>query len=356
MKEKHKKGDRGHRSVAGETTPLHHDPSSQLPRRDFLNVGILGIAAASCVGVDPLTAAPGPTLRVLGGGPTAPLQEQDVPAVESGDPETWNEPWVWRPGDWPGQQLELNVVENQNPGIAVGLGNPGSVLFSYGVNTPGPTIRMKDNETLFVKLRNLLGRDFGDTYVGPYPNVPRGQAVPAAERPYWAGISTAAEAKAKALGNYRTDFCLGEHANGVHSIRVTNLHTHGLHVRPSRNPNGTHSDNVILRLLSQADYRRREREGGVASCQFMLDPEELYFLRDDEAAGEANYEFRLGDVQRDPNRDPGRDRGARQHPGRAALDGLDLDPPKPGPRRDADALSRLRGGLRAPLSYPAARG
>ena len=299
MKEKNEKSALRQSPAAGESTPLHHDPASQLPRRDFLHVGILGIAAASSVGVDPMIADPGPTPPAPGvGGPRPPLQQQDVPAVNSGDPETWNEPWVWRPGDWPGQQLELNVVENQNPGIGVGLGNPGSVLFSYGGNTPGPTIRMKDDETLFVKLRNLLGLDFGDTYVGPYPNVPGGQAVPAAERPYWAGILTAAEAKAKALGNYRHDFCLGEHANGVHSIRVTNLHTHGLHVRPSRNPNGTHSDNVILRLLSQADYRRREREGGVASCQFMLDPEELYFLRDDEAAGEANYEFRLGDVQR----------------------------------------------------------
>ena len=270
-----------------EATPLH-EASSQLPRREFLHVGLLGVAAASCGGtLDPPPPQPPPPRPPLPSDPSTSPQVQAVPAVKPGDPETWNEPWVWRPSDWPGQQLELNVVENQNPGIAVGLGNPGSVLFSYGGNTPGPTIRMKGDETLFIKLRNLLGLDSGDTFVGPYPNsAPRDS------------IMTAARAKAIAFGNERADFCLGEHANGVHSIRVTNLHTHGLHVRPNRNPNGTNSDNVILRLLSQADFRRREREGRGAPCEFLRDPEELYFLRDDEAVGEADYEFRLGDVQR----------------------------------------------------------
>ncbi|MCH6580707.1 MAG: hypothetical protein IH802_10170 [Nitrospinae bacterium] len=146
--------------------------------------------------------------------------------------------------------MHLNVVENQNPGPAVGFGNAGAILFSYGGDTPGPTIRMKGDETLFVKLRNLLGQDFGETFVGPFPHDAPSDSILAA-----------ATAKATALGNYREDFCLGEHTNGVHSIRVTNLHTHGLHVSPSRNPNGTHSDNVILRVLSQADFRRREQEG-----------------------------------------------------------------------------------------------
>ncbi len=264
------------------------EPRSSMGRRDFLQVGLLGVAAASCTGVGPVVGGDGgdgEPGRGGGGGGTA--LESDVPAIKAGDPETWNEPWVWRPSDWPGQQLDLNVVENQNPGIAVGLGNPGSVLFSYGGNTPGPTIRMKGDETLFVKLRNLLGQDFGQTFVGPFPHDAPSQS-----------ILDAAAAKARALGNYREDFCLGEHTNGVHSIRVTNLHTHGLHVSPSRNPDGTHSDNVILRVLSQADFRRREQIGAEESCRFLRNPEELYFVRDDEVAGEANYEFRLGNVQR----------------------------------------------------------
>jgi FtsP/CotA-like multicopper oxidase with cupredoxin domain len=265
------------------------EPPPRLARRDLLQVGMLGIAG-SLAGVRELAAAspaapPEPTPPETAA-PCRPTVAA-VPAIGAGEEETWNEPWVWRPGDWPGQQLQLNVVENQNPGVAVGLGNPGSVLFSYAGDTPGPTIRMRGDETLAVKLRNLLREDFGDTFVGPFPHEAPTQAVIAK-----------AKAKATALGNYREDFCLGEHTNGVHSVRVTNLHTHGLHVRPGRNPDGTHSDNVILRVLSQADFRRREREGAEQSCGFLRNPEELYFLRDDEVAGEADYEFRLGDVQR----------------------------------------------------------
>src|SRR5688572_18765022 len=71
-----------------------------------------------------------------------------IPVVATDASETWSEPWVWRPSDWPGQQLALNVVENENPGVIVGLGNPGDILFSYNGATPGPTIRMKGDETL----------------------------------------------------------------------------------------------------------------------------------------------------------------------------------------------------------------
>ena len=274
------------------------ETTSGMGRRDFLQVGLLGVAAASCAGVSPVVDVGGTGKEAGGTGSGRAAQLQDVSAVKGGDPETWNEPWVWRPSDWPGQQLHLNVVENQNPGKGVGLGNPGSILFSYGGNTPGPTIRMKGDETLFIKLRNLLSQDFGETYVGPFPHdTPTSKQTPDT-------ILEAARAKSKALGNFREDFCLGEHTNGVHSIHVTNLHTHGLHVSPSRNPNGTHSDNVILRVLSQADFRRREQEGAEAtqateaSCLFLRDPQELYFLRDDEVTGQADYEFRLGNVQR----------------------------------------------------------
>ena len=271
---------------------------SRMKRRDFLHAGVLGAAGAATFGGTGALAGEAEQRRPGGGagqgrgggaGPAPPTS--DVSVVVAGDPETWNEPWVWRPPDWPGQQLHLNVVENQSPSTPVGLGNPGGILFSYGGDTPGPTIRMKGDETLFVKLRNLLGQDFGQTFVGPFPNDAPGDATQSQ------AILDKAEEKATALGNHREDFCLGEHANGVHSIRVTNLHTHGLHVRPSRNPNGTHSDNVILRVLSQADLRRREQLGPDAACPFQRAPEELYSLRDDETAGEANYEFRLGNVQ-----------------------------------------------------------
>lgn len=213
-----------------------------------------------------------------------------IPVVATDAGETWSEPWVWRPSDWPGQQLALNVVENENPGAIVGLGNPGEVLFSYNGATPGPTIRMKGDETLRVRLRNMLGQNYGTTYVGPFPDpgalpssLPSGQV----------------EAKARDLGNARSDFCLGEHTNGVHSARVTNLHTHGLHVRPGRNPDGTHSDNVILRVISQPDFNKRQEQVDSPACAWLREPEQTSFLRDDEQTGYADYEFRIGDVQAD---------------------------------------------------------
>jgi len=282
-----------HQVSEEETRDKDAETRSVIGRRNFLQVGLLSVAAASCTGLGPVVGGGGSgSPKEPGGRSGSPRQQQEVTPVKDGDPETWNEPWVWRPSDWPGQQLHLNVVENQNPGPAVGFGNAGAILFSYGGDTPGPTIRMKGDETLFVKLRNLLGQDFGQTFVGPFPHDAPGNNTESA------AILEAARKKATALGNYREDFCLGEHTNGVHSIRVTNLHTHGLHVSPSRNPNGTHSDNVILRVLSQADFRRREQEGAEVSCRFLRDPEELYFLRDDEVTGQADYEFRLGNVQR----------------------------------------------------------
>lgn len=243
-----------------------------LSRRSFLRNAAIGAAAV------PLATAV-----------VARAQDNDtIPVVPTDSGETWSEPWVWRPSDWPGQQLTLNVVENENPGAIVGLGNPSAVLFSYNGATPGPTIRMKGDETLYVRLRNMLGQNYGNTFIGPFPdpaalpsNLPADQV----------------EAKARALGNERTDFCLGEHTNGVHSARVTNLHTHGLHVRPGRNPDGTHSDNVILRVISQADFNKRSEQLDSPACAWLRDPEQTTFLREDEQTGYADYEFRIGDVQ-----------------------------------------------------------
>lgn len=211
-----------------------------------------------------------------------------IPGVST--TETWTEPWVWRPGDWPGQQLTLNVVENENPGEIVGFGNPSAVLFSYNGATPGPTIRMRGDETLLIRLRNLLGQNFGTTHVGPYPD-PNPAALPNGVTP------DQVNSKSEQLGNTHKDYCLGEHTNGVHSARVTNLHTHGLHVRPGRNPDGTHSDNVLLRVISQADLEKREAQASSSECDWLRDPEQTSYLREDETTGFADYEFRIGDVQ-----------------------------------------------------------
>lgn len=262
-------------------------------RRNFLRNAAFG-ALATTVGGTSYACGPSPeqTAKTNANSKPAPAAaDTSTPAAVKTPQvvaETWNEPWVWRPSDWPGQQLDLQVVENQNPGINVGLGNPGSVIFSFGGNTPGPTIRMKGDETLFVRLRNHLATNAGQTAVGPGPDA--ATLVP------WLTKETVPY-------DWRQDFCLGEHTNGVHSEHTTNLHTHGLHVRPDRNPNGTHSDNVILRVTPQADLRRREQNAPdlAATCRFLGKETETYFLRGDETAGQADYEFRLGKVMGDPD-------------------------------------------------------
>jgi FtsP/CotA-like multicopper oxidase with cupredoxin domain len=147
---------------------------------------------------------------------------------------------------------------------------------------------MRGDETLFLRLRNMLGLNYGSTYVGPYPD-PR-------ELPGNVDAATVNE-KARALGNCRHDYCLGEHTNGVHAARTTNIHTHGLHVRPGRNPDGTHSDNVILRLIDSDDLAMRRAQGDSPQCAWLAAPEQVGYLRDDEMVGSADYGFHVGDVQ-----------------------------------------------------------
>jgi FtsP/CotA-like multicopper oxidase with cupredoxin domain len=260
-------------------------PLSSLNRRDFLSHSAKGLAAISMASLSRQYAQSQGVFEVL--------ESQSAQ-------ENWNEPWVWKPSDWPGQALHLNVMENESPGPSVGFGNNSRILFAYNGSTPGPTIRMQGNETLNLKVRNLLGEDLGQTPVGPSPDLvdlpPELKAMVLERAPGCTSPAQCPDAAYKSFNgkpplipaDVREDWCLGEHNNGVHSTHVTNFHTHGLHVRPGTNPDGTHSDNVILRILSQGDFKRRETAED-PRCRFLLDNEQ---------AGEANYEFRLGDVQK----------------------------------------------------------
>src|SRR5262245_17512600 len=80
-------------------------------RRKLLQLGAAGVTAA--IGAS----APG-LARDAQNPATPPPSPPPTPPDATGviDPaamtfETWNEPWVWRPADWPGQALDLNVVE-----------------------------------------------------------------------------------------------------------------------------------------------------------------------------------------------------------------------------------------------------
>lgn len=250
-----------------------NDDSHGLSRRAFLQATMLSAGATALVGM-PLTMAqeqPVASTSQAGSSAAGEIAGFDPAQVE----DTWGEPWVWRPSRWPGQQLQLNVVENTTPiaGVGTGFENIRPVLFSYTGISPGPTVRMQGDETLFLKLRNLLGLNAGSTITGPYPDpnsLPPG--VPQEQVP---------------TPEPQPDWCLGEHTNGVHSVRTTNLHTHGLHVRPGRNPDGTSSDDVLLRVIPQEDFLEREASP---------DPD-CRFLKNNEVVGEADYEFRLGNVE-----------------------------------------------------------
>lgn len=248
-------------------------PKKGLNRRNFLGLSLAG-AAVPLVS-NPLSAATStesPSIeeevQTTGTCNTCPVP---TPASAA---ETWDEPWVWEPGKWPGETLHLNVVEHQTPSAIVGLGNSGAALFSYNGATPGPTIRMKGDETLRVKLFNHLGLNQGTTPIGL-------DTDPA----YYITANDGSKLGYNATNdNFKDDWELGEHVNGIHSIHTTNLHTHGLHVRPGLNTDGTHSDNIYLRVIPQEDLEKRE-----------TDPDyDGDFLLEGEQAGEAQYEFRLG--------------------------------------------------------------
>ncbi len=262
---------------------------SHLSRREFLErsakgvgatalgataigTAALGVASTNDAAEDSLEASSG---NGKGSDPE-PVQTRasDTSAIDPATTvDTWAEPWAWRPGDWPGKQLNMVVTENAAPVAVTGTGfeNVRPLLFSYGGIVPGPTVRMKGDETLSLQLINTLGLDEGETITGPYPDpstLPSGVSpddIPQDATPDW---------------------CLAEHTNGIHAAHTTNLHTHGLHVRPGSNPDGTISDNIILRVMSQADFLQRE-----------LDPDpNCQFLRVNEQVGSANYEFRLGNI------------------------------------------------------------
>lgn len=226
--------------------------SNQLNRRNFIQLGAVGLA--------PLAISPAISKELLS------EDESDHKKGSSSRADTviienWNEPWEWVVGDYgPDDYLQLNVVENQSSSVT---GTPGGApLFSYNGMVPGPTIRARGDETIRVHLNNNLSGNNGNyAYKSGTRNVMTNEVVP--NQPDWK---------------------MKHHAYGPHQQHTTNLHTHGLHVSPKRNPDGSWSDNVLLRIVPQQDFLNRKKSGI------------NWPLLDNEIRKETKYEFRLGEI------------------------------------------------------------
>ena len=279
------------------------DGKHRLKRRELLRLGIGGVSALGA-GALPVTAFA--TQPGSGQGPPPP---QPPPPTAVANPaamnaENWTEPWIWRPSEWPGQPLTLNVVGNAHPPRATSPGNRFTPLYSFNGSSPGPTIRMRGDETLRVTLRNHLGPNMSRVPKGPAPDPfevhPDVLLAAFCRMQKAAGQSCDAPPNgATIFGHFHEFFegipmelvdtsCVAGHVNVPHGSHTTNLHTHGLHVEPGFNANGTAGDNTYLRVLPRADGHTR-KSLSLPGCQ-TLEPHER--------VAEAQYEHPLGDVQR----------------------------------------------------------
>ncbi|HZC73901.1 MAG TPA: multicopper oxidase domain-containing protein [Jatrophihabitans sp.] len=106
-------------------------------------------------------------------------------------------------------QPALLPNESNQPGVvqvsltarqtAITANGTAANLLTYNGQFPGPVIRARRTDLLRVNFRNDLPNDSATNFLG-------------------------------------------------HNVRITNLHTHGLHVSPSDNANGTHADNMMVML------------------------------------------------------------------------------------------------------------
>ena len=286
-----------------------------LERRTFLKMGALGVAAgaAGCASgpsqpdVSPPAAPPQPGSGGAGGGGGGGgggAQSAGPPPVgDLVDPpratENWQEPWVWRPDAWPGSPLELNVVQNQSPGASSGPGNPTATLFSYNGVPLGPTVRVRSDGSVRFRIRNHLGLNEQMSHLGPSPDpfeMPRDTDQAVCDLAEADRIEGSPDQLPICLPFFyperllevispvtRPGWQLKGHLNGQHRTHNTNLHTHGLHVPPDTNPDGSHSDNVLLRIIPRADMEARLASG---------DPE-LAELDEFEHVAELDYHIQL---------------------------------------------------------------
>ena len=218
--------------------------------------------------------------------------------------EDWTEPWLWRPSDWPNQPLALNVVGNAHPPRGTSPGNQFTPLYSFNGSSPGPTIRLRGTERLRVTVRNHLGPNLSRVPKGPAPDpfevrpdvldaafcrMQKDAGIRVRRRRMREPSSVTSTSSSRAVrSSWSSTSCLSGHVNVPHGSHTTNLHTHGLHVEPGFNANGTSGDNTFLRILPHADGQLRKTSSD-PSCR-TLGPHERI--------GEAQYEHQFGNVQK----------------------------------------------------------
>jgi len=271
------------KSKRPHNTPINAGKKTTQPaaidRRQFLKLGASGAVAsvaASCSIGAPKRPTDAATPVNAGIAPNPAQETPDIKGViepASMPADSWQEPWTWRPQDWSDAHLDLNVIRNQNPGPSLSSGTARPSLYSYNGISPAPTIRVSSTGELRIKVRNMMGRNEDMVPIGPAPDmfefkqsfkkeicalveeqVRGGDPLnPRRCRPQ----NFPEQVYQKLNVETRPAWNIGGHTNGEHAAHTTNLHTHGLHVSPDTNSDGSHSDNIFLRIIPIADWKSR---------------------------------------------------------------------------------------------------
>ncbi|MFT5139524.1 MAG: FtsP/CotA-like multicopper oxidase with cupredoxin domain [Lysobacterales bacterium] len=278
-----------------------------LERREFIKLGASGVAATLAACAAPSTLVGTTENKALPASVTDLSAPAEVKIPDIGDhmdpstigPETWQEPWTWQPQDWPGAKLDLNAIRNQSPADPSTAGNTSPSIFSFNGANPGPTIRVRNDGEIHFRVRNTMGQNLGVAQVGPspdpveFPNDFRMEICALAEEQVMGGdpenprrcgpIAFPLQMLQKVKVDTRPGWDIGGHINGSHGGHTTNIHTHGLHVFPQTNEDGSHSDNIFLRIIPKADFEARKSKHG----------ENAKVLGDDEHVAELSYRIQL---------------------------------------------------------------
>lgn len=222
------------------------DQPAHLTRRKILQVGAASVTAAfgtSAAGLlaqqqQPQGPPAGPPPLI----PATPPSAAGITDPSTLAAETWCEAWTWRPAEWPGQPLDLNVVERNDATTAPSPGQVFPGQFSFAGISPAPTIRVRTGGTIRIRLRNLLGANFGTMWVGPCADPlsitpallldfqkerakAAGKPIPSAPDPAF-NVLADLDALGKFLGvRFMEGHCMAHVSNSEHGSRVTNIHT-----------------------------------------------------------------------------------------------------------------------------------